>query len=72
MNEINYWFVLALLVFVSLDLVGVLVALLRIVEGSPTKEKMRLRRVELDRMHCGCGRRLLVVRYCPVCEREER
>ena len=53
---------LGVVVLISFDFVQV-----RIVEGSRTE---RRRSVELDRMHCDCGRRLVVERLCPVCDRE--
>ena len=42
----------------------------RVVGGKPGKRK-RGTEVELDRAQCECGRRLIVERYCSVCDREE-
>jgi hypothetical protein len=43
---------------------------MKIVTGKPRNGAVRKRGVELSHAHCECGRRLVVERYCSVCDRE--
>lgn len=71
----DYRIAVCLIALLAVSVVGLIsISSLRIRIGSGRKPRpaaVRKRRVEVDRTTCECGRRLVIERYCTVCDTDK-